>query len=299
MSSFPSSPGARYYQPSGITSPVGPVLMFVFGGAVAATLGLVYGFISWHNPLIYINALGCLAMAAFAGMAAGWGVKLGHVRAPALAALIGLVIGLIAIFAAWIGWMRALTGDVVGQGAWMTDPMTLWNEAMALTEQGVWSVFNVTPRGSGLLTLWGIEATAIIVVATAVSWYESMQPFCERCQRWADDYGEPAKLRDRGNADMLKSLLEQGDLQCLVALGPIDSSDDCWIEARVRACPQCERIGYLDLNAVRREFDEHGNEREVKRVLVEWLIVAGDEFVIAKSLIDGEAWRTHAQQFAA
>jgi len=89
---------SAYYRPSGTMTPAGIALMLGFGTVTALLLGLVYGYLTFYNPFIYIS---CLATGGF-GFAIGYvawhGGALGKLRSPVAALTLGAVVGIIGTY---------------------------------------------------------------------------------------------------------------------------------------------------------------------------------------------------------
>ena len=95
----------RYYSHSGRFGLVGIVGMSLAGGLTGIVLGPVYGVISCVNPYAYLNVVLSLVLAFACGCAVSFGGRAGKVRNSSITCVWGLLAGLVALYANWVGWM--------------------------------------------------------------------------------------------------------------------------------------------------------------------------------------------------
>ncbi len=130
-----------YYRQSGRFNSTAPLGILIPGVIVALIAGAVYGAAVFLIPFIYINFLLTFAL----GGVIGWVVyKLSvsqHVRNAKLALLFGFLAGLAAEYAAFVGWVFAIS-EWEYFAIW---PADLWLAVTALGENGVWTLFGGDP----------------------------------------------------------------------------------------------------------------------------------------------------------
>src|SRR5262249_44091916 len=99
----------RYYQHSGLFSPVGVLKALVVGLLVSVPAAFVYSYAIVYIPIVGIISFvltGGFALAV--GAAVGALLRSGKVRNQAVAVGTALPVGLFALWAAWVTWVYAL-----------------------------------------------------------------------------------------------------------------------------------------------------------------------------------------------
>jgi hypothetical protein len=262
---------SKYYTPSGIYPPQGPVLMLLFGGGTAVVLGFIYGYATNYNPFIYFNFIMSIIYATGVGMAVNYGAVSGKVRSPALSLLCGVIAGCFAIYVDWVVWTHVFLSRAGQDGIWLIDPKRLWLGIKILNENGVWSLGNSTPTGAFLYVVWAIEALVIIYFAATVSKKgASERAFCEECGIWTAPNINEHKVGPVDNRDQFVKDLEAGDLDILAKLGTPDASG--YTEISMNMCPHCSKEGYLSAQSVDVTVAK-GKTKEEKKSLISNVII--------------------------
>lgn len=194
-----------YYKPSGKFSP----LAFAYLGLISAIgfplLALAYAYASWYIPFIYINLLVIVVMALGVGfLSSVFVVRLGKMRNPILAAVMGALSGLIALYFAWAIWLGLVLGanDFVGVGSFgVVTSSVEWWQVFALAkspgammeligivnEVGTWGTGDTAVSGIFLTLVWVVEALAFIGVPVFLNYTMASSPFCEEENKWFEE----------------------------------------------------------------------------------------------------------------
>lgn len=267
-----------YYEHSGQIGVVGPVLMVVFGAVACVVLGAAYGYLTWYNPFVYINFLASIGYGALCGVAAGTGGRWAKLRSAGFAALVGLLVGLFALYTGWVAWFYALS-----EQSYLAplDPDGVFGifDAMAeVARDGAWTMFGYTPTGGTLYAIWVAEAVIIVVCALAGAAMKvdaSDNTFCDRCNRWAEDLYTSPLLTDVLSAGTLKAALERRDYGPLFALKTVISPDvpGSYTRVSVQGCTICRDFFCLDVERVKLAKDDDGDRDEKTSHLIDNLLI--------------------------
>jgi hypothetical protein len=247
------------YKHSGKFSFAGPVAAIAIALIAALPLGMVYAYAVKWIPIVYLNVL----MTAGYGLAFGamtmWVLKRTKVRNTAVAALVALIVGLIALYGAWNGHFHALWEDP----PLVAPPLAIWVLMQVLYEAGSWSLRgsdNVS--GIPLAIVWIIEG-GVILVLTVVTAAEKIRstPFCEATQRWLDrerkldtlaPFSDPAQL----------AALKSGDVAPLLDAKPRESNSPAFARVTLRDAEGCDTFCTMELENVTVTRDSEGKQKE-------------------------------------
>ena len=257
-----------YYRPSGRFSFSGLVVMLAFGGVAGVVLGAAYGYLDQFNPIVYINFLATLLFGAGMALAARFGVRNGKVRSPLLAALVGIIIGVIGMYSAWVFWINALSVRSK-QAVWAFDPGRLWSIMQAIAQHGAWSLKGTNVSGAALWIIWAIEAAIVIGICTVKCRSYAREPYCEECGAWAEPAFGGLRAGRCDDARSLRMQLEAGNLGALSALP--SPTTDRFSEIKLTMCPECQKVGYLSVAAVTIVAGRKGKAEKKSKTLVEHL----------------------------
>jgi len=184
-------------------------------------------------------------------------MKHGKCRSPIVAALIGIAAGSVAMaashYTAYLWTLRSLPAggtlgffdylDVRAKVGWSFGKRS--KSGMPITGWMVW-------------TLWALEAAVVILAACVGASKAACQPFCETCHAWADKEAQkfgipgltPGSIERISESDGLDEILSPP----LEEIGPGPTV----LNYRVRSCPKCERVAFLDLEKQTTTYDKKG-----------------------------------------
>ncbi len=246
---------ATHYQHSG-KAPAAGILITLTGGLIAGVvLGLIYGFLIYWSPFVYINAFVTFGFGvAIAGVVGALGVA-GKIRNVAILSAIALVVSLVGYYVHWAVWVARFTAtDIVSVA---TSPGPLWEVVVSVNALGPWSIFGWTPAGVALWIIWGIEAFVIVGFGTmsARGWIDL--PFCERTGQWTTEETLPAHFQPvdiNRPADTPQSLLE--------SLQPLDGPSSAFTEVSIATAEGSDlRCVSLKAVAVEKKDDKEQTTR--------------------------------------
>ena len=239
------------YRPSGKFEVGGVVRALSVAIPVAAVVGGLYGVIVHYVPLIYLNALVLFVAAAVLATTVGGQIRGGNIRNAAVGALIGLVAGAAAVYAAWVIWVAALSG----WQAWIFSPVDHYAIAGELLETGLRSIGSSGDpvRGVFLAALWILEALTLIAGGLIGGYMTPRRtPYIETIGQWATESAEFAPLAyfDKDEAKAMAQRLRAGEAEALAELRPSTNPDLGFTQARFAFSEVDDSEQFLTLGTV-------------------------------------------------
>jgi hypothetical protein len=247
------------YRHSGKFNAQGLALCVIAAAIVAFPLGLAYAYLIRWVPFIYVNFLATLGY----GFAFGWMttqvLKFTQVRNTALAALCGLLAGVLALYGEWSGHLHALFDEA----PWLFRPDEIMRGMQVLYAEGSWglrSSGNVT--GIVLAIVWVIEAGMILGFSILLPWsFVKDTPFCERSKCWLDEEKKIDTLESFTDAAQLAAL-KSGDLLPLIDAKPKADSAATYTRLLLKRSPQCTTFCTVRVQDVTVSIDNEGKVKE-------------------------------------
>ena len=275
----------RYYRHSGRVPTMGTVWMLIGGGVVASVISFLYALLDYYNPLVYFTFIGTIVFGLTTGGAVMWGGILGKVRNNQFSFIVGIVLGLFAIYMAWVWFIWLLVEEII------FEPGALFQAMQFVGEVGVWSIRNWQPTGWALYCFWLVEA-GVIMCSTVMVSAGNDDPFCEDCNEWTEEQEGVALLQVTDNA-MLKAALEQERYEVLsqVPVAPADSTD-C-LHVNTHTCSKCSESHYLTIEQVTVTIDEKGNDDTDKTDVLKNLWVPAE---VVENLLSAKAEAAEAAE---
>ena len=219
---------ANYYKPSGKFSPVSFIYFTIFSLIILPLLGLIYAYCIWYIPFPYINFLITAGFGFLIGLLISvFVIGKGKVRNPLIALALGFFGGLIGLYFQWAVWVDLVinAGESYGNSrigvtvsnikildvfALALDPVTLFKLIGEINQYGTWGIRDLTPSGTFLYVIWGIEFLVVVVIAAFLPRVKAKQPFCEKNNEWFEEKELQPFNYITGGAKM-KIALEKGD----------------------------------------------------------------------------------------
>jgi hypothetical protein len=289
---------ARYYSHSGKVTAMGIVVAFLVGVPAAIVAGLFYAYADLYSPIVYLNVALTLFFGVGMGALCGAVLRWGKVRnVPVSLAIIGMMAA-VAYYVCWVAWVcgtldrfdvpRDFTMvELTLRPDWLIDIVRLINE------DGTWSIGRASSSSSSsnknvsgvfLWIVWAGEAAMIFGGAFIMGRkFAGDLPFCENCDGWC------------GKADTLKSMRSGDESRVKAELSADDYTHlreqvgqeflNEWWQIDVHRCPKCKDFNTVSLQAIERTYDNKGNERLKKRVLVNKLIYTGARLAALKDAL--------------
>jgi len=261
---------ARYYQASGTAPVVGLMLALTIGLVGGALLSGVYALINYFNPFIYITFLATAGFGFGCGMVSVFAITVGKIRNRMLSAMLGLAIGFLSLYFAWVGYMYFVDLPRFPGGELIFDVTRMMGKIRVAAQEGLWSIRNQTPTGMFLYAVWVLEAGIVLGLSTWVP-YLNDSPFCEECNAWCDEKECPVTFSMPADFDSFEASLEAGDLSPLFQSAQRTPTARTYLQATVYPCPACEETTWLKLEAVTVNKNDKGEEEKDETTLVNYL----------------------------
>jgi hypothetical protein len=278
----------RYYRHSGAVPPTGILLAAILGTPTALILGALYGYGVYHIPYIYLNLFLTLALGFLVGTMTGLGAQLGNLRNDTVVKGLGVILGLVALYANWVAWIYAASEQTI-----LTfEPPAIVAILREAAIDGVWSIFDWFPTGPFLYGFWLLEAAAVLGVSVYAAWFRiGNVPFCERCRKWLDKPLTIGPLAPIFEIDRIRTSLEQGDARGLDELEPGLAEGGFYTDIELRQCPKCLQFHLLTVNSCKVTVDKKGKSSIKTEAIVRNLIVDSSmyEKLKRKSAVPGES----------
>lgn len=263
---------ASFYRHSGKAPILGLLLMGITGLIVTPILGVIYGYLLWYIPFIYINFFVVLGYAFGVSFVLGKMAKTGKIRNMFLLTLIGLFFGLLAEYIGWVSWLAALVGDP----SFMIEfffPLDILYIITEIAKEGIWSVSDVTPTGGFLYFIWFIEACMVIGIITYSTVTSlSKVPFCEDSDTWTERKGVIAAFAPIADKSSFKAAIEQGNFSRFSELQPVREGNKFTI-IELYECPTCKNFQVINVKDLTITRDSKGRQNNKEKAIVSNLIV--------------------------
>ena len=268
---------ATYYQPSGKSSGAGILILLVGGLVAAVVLGAIYAYATHFIPFIYISFLLTMGYAFAMGWVVNQLTKMGKIRNPSLVMWASIIIGIVAVYSAWVFWFHAALGVL------FVNPMDVLGAQQVLGLTGAWSIGSFAPTGTTLYAFWGVEAAIIAIGTWLSSQNQVLEPFCEPCEKWLETKKEVTNLSlSEAPTELLKSL-EAGSVDDLLKLKKTE--DSAYTKISLKDCPSCKVTTLMDLGIAEIVVDNEGKASEKVSMLMENFVLTPQNFAKIESHI--------------
>ncbi|WP_298424699.1 hypothetical protein [uncultured Kordia sp.] len=212
-----------YYKPSGKVNPISILYLLLAICIAVPILAFIYTYAILYIPLIYLNFL-CVAGIAFGlGFVANFVIGLGKVRNVMIAAIFGLLVGIVGLYVSWIIWLAYhFEAEYM---TFVTDVEGLKNAIGFANEQGTWGIGRSGGMVDGVMLsiVWAIEAIVMIGFPVFFAFSKAGEPFIENDDNWAEVTAiGPFELAL--NYTILKQQLEARKYEELLALQPAENA---------------------------------------------------------------------------
>jgi len=273
-------PAEGYYHHSGKVTGDGVAGGLIVGGILAFLLGYCYShFILWV-PLIYFSILAAIGYGLLTGALTSEFMKARKTRSNNAAAVVGLAVGLIALYSSWMVWLQAWvgrTGNSISLKELLLDPAGMWFGIRTINAAGAWKFGGSTPTGAMLWAVWGVEA-AIIVGATIFGSWMMMagDPFCESCNTWCKSKEKVCTVAATMEPAEFKQRMERKDFSMLEKLEE-GTKGQSRFQLDLHSCPSCKMLNTLSVQHFKVQIVKGKKADEKNSKLIDKLLLAPGE----------------------
>jgi hypothetical protein len=225
----------NYYKPSGAAPAGGAAATAAAGMLGGAVLGAIYGFIVYHNPMIYINLVILFILAYLLGTIVSRCIHKFRIRNVFIAVVIGIAAFAAAYAVHWFVYIATVLVDLQTDFPFdiaeianrtlslMENPSDAWEFMLEINDAGVWQMTSSSgrdtgfaPRGVLLALVWLAEALVFLYSSVKLPWEEAHKPYSERLDRWMDSRALPVPIAFIDNTNDFKRAAAQGDYSVLI-----------------------------------------------------------------------------------
>lgn len=271
------------YQPSGkigaLTIPIA-----LPASLAAAALGVLQAALTHFIPFIIADFfIMAIAAVALYGLAR-WFITLGKCRSAAMGMLIGLAAAVACIAAGHFALYLWETRNIP-QGA-----APSWWDFLQLRAHAGWTIgksrSGIPITGAGVWTVWALEALALLAAGLLGARAAALEPFCEPCNRWADQVAHEFALP--GLSDQTLDRIKAADDLEPILIPPLEEIKpaDRELTYKVRACPACANAAFLDLAINATTYDKNGKPQTASTPLGRTIVLTPDEAAAVGQLKD-------------
>lgn len=234
----------RYYRYSGAVPATSTLMMLGIGFVACGVLGLLFELLKHYVPYDIVRFAAALGYGALVGLTVQLSARIAHVRNPGFARFVGFVIGLFAVYAAWVWFLWILFGfrGAVLQ-ALVTRPGLLFDNMQFFAANGLWKIRDMKPTGWWLYGIWLTEALMILGFAVALSANKNAS-YCEACRKWTRKFDLLLHL-PVVDPESLKAALEAENYEPLYRLVGKPFNMVQRIDVTAVKCPNCTESNFL------------------------------------------------------
>ena len=250
---------------------------------VTILLAFIYAYAVVYIPIIgYLSVLFTIGFALGVGYSTASVLQFFKTRNTTLAVIIGLFVGLFALYAAWVTFEYALwnrdSPEPINLLRLAARPQAVWQLACLIAEKGWYSLRNFTPKGAVLWTFWGIEALIICGASVYLPYsFIAHAVFCETCSGWAHMHANNLSFQYEDEHELKKKLTHQ-DMSFLDNIIKLKTGTEKFYRIECMACDSCDRLFTLSLLRIKRTWDKNGKEQEKRKFILKHLYISKETF---------------------
>ncbi len=277
------------YQPSHSAVHYTPPSTFnpkrTFGLTLAALVcaiigGLVYAAIQPKLHHLFFRTGAVAVAAVVVGVLGGYTVRRAHVELPVLAAFIGALIAMAAIYSMWLAWVHNMFFSVTSMDGYpllITHPLRLLNTIALIESRGTWSYTGDQVRGFHLFVLWMLESGAILACGLFVSLkaIKIADPVCSGCKSRCQRVKLPRFAGDQRREFV--ATIERRDFKALPTFAPPANEIDPELSLEFFSCPNCGQTQVLSVDLVGWVRNSQGTAKVERRPLLKRILITPDE----------------------
>lgn len=272
---------SNFYRHSGKAPILGLILLGAAGFISIPILGLLYGYLDFYIPIVYLTILLVFGYVFAIGFVLSKAATFGKVRNTFIIGLVGFFFGLFAEYVGWVAWIAALAKDP----SYLIEfffPLDILTIIVEVGKEGVWSFKGATPTGTFLYLIWLAEA---LFVVGGITYYaiklSSDIPFCEDSDAWANKKSAMAVFAPLANPVEFKNSISQGVFSVFNELKPIQTGN-AFTLFELYECDVCKNFFVLNIKDVQINRDQKGRQVRNEKPIVKNLIATPSTLSLIK-----------------
>lgn len=263
---------ANFYRHSGKAPLLGLILIGATGLVTVPILGLIYGYLIFYIPFVYLSVLLVFIYVFAVGFVLNKAIKWGKVRNTFIVGLAGFGFGLFAEYVGWVAWIAAFARDA----SYLLEfffPWEVFSIIIEIGKQGAWSFNGTTPTGGFLYFIWMVEA---ILVVGGITYYTlnlfSEVPFCEDSETWVEKKKTLAVFAPLANPNSFKASISQGSFLAFNELKLLHSGN-AYTVFELYECEVCKNFFVLNIKDVKISVDRRGRRNQQVKTIIKNLML--------------------------
>jgi uncharacterized membrane protein YciS (DUF1049 family) len=224
---------AEFYEQSGKYPPTSIGVIPLLTAFMASVIGIIYAYICWYNPFIYIGVALPFLYAVAVNLSTSWVLKHTPVRNSAMAFVLFFVGGVIGYVFHALVWLNLFVnqtdsvhqfgsgsrafGFVVSTVNWgmLVDELLhidySFSYLMMILDKGVWTLFGNEVMGTPYKLVWLAEFLIFTISLAILAKNDARRPFCEEMGQYFQKLTLPKLLRVPFELDDLEHRFQQGE----------------------------------------------------------------------------------------
>ncbi len=293
-----STTTANFYRHSGKAPLLGLMLIGAMGLIVTPILGLIYGYLIFYIPFIYLNMLLVFGYVFAISFVLNKAIMWGKIRNTLIVGVAAFGVGVFAEYVGWVAWIAAFGKDP----SYLLEFFFPWEVATFIIEigkQGVWSLNSTTPTGGFLYFIWLMEALIVVGGITFNTLKEfSETPFCEDSETWVVKKKTLAAFAPVTDLKRFKASILQGNFSAFKELKLLHSGN-AYILFELYEYETCKNFFMLNIVDVKVSQDRRGRQVQTTKTIVKNLMITQSTLGMLKRMIQDQYPEMLQQQPAA
>lgn len=231
-------------------APIGGLLLVGAAGLLSTLiLGLIYGYVMFYIPFVYIKVIIMIGYPIAIGFILSFAVQRGKVRNDLLVGLAGVGFGILADYMGWVAWIAAAlrNTDYLIVFFYPGDILYFMQE---VAKVGFYVIGSSRPTGAILYLIWLVEAAVVVgVTAYMVIKNHLDTPFCEECNQWVETERYLGLYSPLANSSKFKKAVKEGDFSVFTELKPSQMGNR-FTKLTMRECQTCQNFRVLNVKGL-------------------------------------------------
>ena len=257
-----------------------PIVVSLVGIVAGFVLALAYAYADVYIPIAgYVSFILTLVFAVGVGYSLSTAARIAKCRSTGFLHLTGFLIGLLALYFAWVTFLFVLLRQGESSEAKISlvdillNPAVVWEIARAIGEEGWYSMRGGLIKGTILWVFWGIEALVVVIGITALAPTGiADQVFCERCHRWCKTTKNFMRLMVPKNDDLL-ARFSSGQIDAMAEMPAAHDAVSPYMRVDVDRCESCQDTATWRASLVTHERTKEGKIEEKNQDMVAPLLL--------------------------
>jgi hypothetical protein len=267
--------GHKSFEPGRLSISVVSAALAIFFSSI------IYAKIQPELDNVYLRGAACVCAGVILGILSLMPVRVGRVRQPAVASIIGTILGLLAIYVIWIVWVHDAVrnaGFPITYHLLFVHPVIDLRLIKDIDRFGTWTLHGQVENGISLLILWIIEAAIILAcgVAFPILALYSGDPVCPDCRSQCKRVPNLPRFSVERQNEFLFAI-ENRNFQSLAIHTAAKHRDHPELSLRLMYCPNCGKLQVLTVNRIEWQLNSQRRRFVKTTPLIDELLITPAE----------------------